>query len=72
VIHGTRYGATKDDPVFLPLVAGNLDGGLRYLRVTRPKYEKYLKQWTVSYMAYCELDPCECCGQPRGAGSLHD
>jgi hypothetical protein len=70
VIDGTRTAKTKDDPS-LRMRPGDLEGTMRILSATKPEHSDYLKAWFVDYIAYIEHGPCPCCGQPRGAGSLH-
>lgn len=71
MVYGSWYGKSRDDPTLRPFVPGDRDWKWRILSVTEPQYDEHLKQWFVDYTKYLELDPCPCCGQPRGAGSLH-
>jgi hypothetical protein len=70
VCDGMRTGKSKNDPD-LKMTVGSLEGNFRILRVTQPKYSDYMKLWYIEFCWYHEPGPCPCCGQPRGAGSLH-
>lgn len=62
---------SREDPR-LQVVPGGMDGPSgRILTVEPVQYDAYLKEWLLYYTVYVEPGPCPCCGQPRGAGSLH-
>lgn len=67
---GLRGAKKRDDPS-LAIKPGDLDGAVRILSVSKAQFHSYTKEWTLQYSAYVELTNCPCCGQPRGAGSLH-
>lgn len=70
-IAGVR--TAKDPSNFaLDIRPGDLEGQIRVLTVTAPEFDDYLGEWAIHYTAYVEPRPCPCCGQPRGAGSLHN
>lgn len=71
MMEGTRSCPSKDDPRLRELVAGRVIDDWFILTATRPKYSEYSRTWQVHYTVYVIPEPCSCCRQPRGAGSLH-
>lgn len=70
-IDGMTWRKKKNHPDLIEIVPGALIGRLRILTATKPRYDSYVKEYGVRWTAYAEPQPCSCCGQPRGAGSLH-
>jgi hypothetical protein len=69
-LYELRTAKTKDDPS-LHAVPGSVEGNWLILTATSPYWDSYVKAWCVNVQAYHLKGPCPCCGQPRGAGSLH-
>lgn len=70
-IVGTTWRKQKDHPDLLEIIPGALLGSHRILTATKPRFDSYIGEHGVNWSAYPEPRPCPCCGEPRGAGSLH-